>query len=264
MAKTMKVGKMYHHFEEVSKVYNSVRTTDPEPVKFISNYLGTNSRIEGADIGCGSGRYDLLLLKQIKKLHLICSDINQAMVDETARYLKKNAAKNFTTQVCDATELKFPVESLDCLFNFNTIHHLDPVKFLCQAVLVLRPGGHLFIYTRLKSQNMHSIWGRYFPGFYKRETRLYDLGQIKRWSDKVGSIHLHTIRLFQFPRTEKLARLLEQVKNKHYSTFSLYSEDELERAVKLFKKNVRSEIDDHGNICWTDENVMLVFRRDRI
>ena len=38
--------------------------------------------------------------------------------------------------------------------------------------------GRLFVYTRLPEHNARSIWGRYFPGFAQRETRLLTLGEL--------------------------------------------------------------------------------------
>ena len=48
------------HFERVAPVYESLRTTDEEPVRTIRQLL-PNRPVTGVDVGCGTGRYSKLL-----------------------------------------------------------------------------------------------------------------------------------------------------------------------------------------------------------
>ncbi len=64
--------------------------------------LQAKGKIRAADIGCGAGRYDLLLLQHLPGLHLTCADANGAMVEETARYLKSHEQSSFVAQRVDA------------------------------------------------------------------------------------------------------------------------------------------------------------------
>ena len=57
---------MARHFTEVSPVYRSVRTTDREPVERIARELEGLAKPRGADIGCGAGRYVLLMFETIR------------------------------------------------------------------------------------------------------------------------------------------------------------------------------------------------------
>ena len=54
---------MHRHFTEISPVYRTVRTTDREPVEWIARELDGLARPKGADIGCGAGRYVLLMFE---------------------------------------------------------------------------------------------------------------------------------------------------------------------------------------------------------
>ena len=56
------MNSMYGHFLNLSTSYNELRTTDQEPVLYIGEKLDSKNHIRGADIACGAGRYDLLLL----------------------------------------------------------------------------------------------------------------------------------------------------------------------------------------------------------
>jgi len=66
------VKNMYDHFSNVASHYRQVRTTDMEHIAFIKESLSRRTQIKAADIGCGAGRYDLILFQRIKNLHLTC------------------------------------------------------------------------------------------------------------------------------------------------------------------------------------------------
>ena len=252
---------MYNHFENLSCFYNELRTTDLEPIIFICKKLQNRSKLKGADIGCGGGRYDLLLLKHLPDLQLICGDVNEAMVNETTSYLTSLGQKKFSAHCIDASDLKLPKGALDFISTFNAIHHFDPVEFLNQAGRALKEGGYVFVYTRLKSQNMRNIWGKFFPKFVEKEDRLYDLSQIEKWTNKLESLKLEAIHFFNFNRKLSLKQLLSQAQKKHYSTFSLYTEVEFDKALKKFKNKIERNFEDVELVQWSDENVMILFCR---
>ncbi len=251
---------MHAHFSKVAPTYNEIRTTDPEPILYIKERLIDRDLIQAIDIGCGSGRYDLLLCNTISGIELICSDVNESMIMETNRYLKSHGVENFSTLHGDISMLELEYESMDCVLTFNAIHHFEPVTFLCKAANALREGGYVFIYTRLRSQNAKNIWGRFFPEFSKTETRLYDLHQVEQWMTSTD-MRLSTIEFFRFKRIASLAHLVHQATNRHYSTFSLYSSDAFERALQGFQENIKSHFPDPNHIEWYDENVMIVFQK---
>ena len=87
--------KTYDHFSRVSSSYRTMRTTDKEPIIFISESLKNLYSVKAADVGCGDGRYDLLLFQNLNKLHLTCIDINDSMLQEASNYLKSRGFSNF-------------------------------------------------------------------------------------------------------------------------------------------------------------------------
>lgn len=256
------MNKMYSHFSKLSASYNVLRTTDHEPVLYIKEKLGSKDPIRGADIGCGGGRYDLLLLEALPGLELICGDINESMIEETTSYLEDHGHRNFCARRIDAGDLQLPDKSLDFIATFNAIHHFDPLIFLNQAGKAIKNGGHIFAYTRLDSQNERNIWGQFFPNFREKEDRLYDLSEIDQWAGGIEAIYLEEIRFFRFKRIVSLEDLLNQAKKRHYSTFSLYSDDEFSAALTGFKQEIERRFEDVRQIEWTDENVMILFRKE--
>lgn len=258
----IRTQRMYGHFSEVAGSYNEIRTTDLEPILYIKDTLRGHGSIRALDVGCGGGRYSLLLFQQLPRLHLTCNDVNEAMVAESSRYLTAHGATNFSAVQADILDLQLEDASMDCIVTFNAIHHFDPVRFLHKTADALCKGGYVFIYTRLKHQNARTIWGRFFPGFCEKEHRLPDLAAVQSWMDLHTSVTLDRIEFFKFQRTATLGQLLHQAKNKHYSTFSLYSADEFTRALNHFETGIKRHFPDSDRIYWFDENVMIIFKKD--
>ncbi len=254
--------RLDEHFTNISRSYNDLRTTDPDPVRYIQEKLRDRTTISGADIGCGGGRYDLLLLEALPELSLICADVNEAMLEETARLLEGHGHKNFCTRRMEAPTMPLPQNSLDFVMTFNAIHHFDPVNFLHQVSRSVKEGGYVFIYTRLRSQNARNIWGRFFPGFNEKESRLFQMSHFEGWMDRVEGLGLSEIAFFKFRRIASLDHLMNQARNKHYSTFSLYRDGEFAEALTLFRQELHRNVRDLQCIEWIDENIMLTFKKD--
>ena len=126
----------------------------------------------------------------------------------------------------------------------------------------MRNKGYVFAYTRLKIQNARNIWGRFFPKFTEKEKRLYDLNNMEIWIDKLRFLVVENIHFFNFRRSASLKQLIHRAKRKHYSTFSLYTDEEFNNALKVFRQKLLSNFSDPEQIEWTDENVMLIFRKN--
>lgn len=251
---------MYTHFSNVSAEYRDIRTTDVEPIAFIRETLGKYSKVDAADVGCGTGRYDLLLFKYINNLNLTCIDINNHMLKEVSNYLRRNGYGNVKTIRANADDIPLDNNSMDCIFTFNAIHHFDFPKFIKKAGNIIKNDGRIFIYTRLRSQNARNIWGEYFPRFAELETRLYESNEMEHWVHESGSLRFETIKSFKYKRNTTLQGLVKQVRSKHYSTFSLYEENELEKAIDDFQENLKSKFRNTSNIEFFDENILLVLK----
>jgi len=266
MEKQKKISHHFsRHFSGVARRYVSLRKTDPEPILFIKKKLQKLRHIRAADVGCGAGRYDLLLFQHLgKPLRLLCIDSNKQMLEHLRKYLVKNKVKNFQTKKASVESLPIKSNSLDCIFTFNAIHHFSLIKFLREAKRILKNNGYLFIYTRLRSQDKKNIWGKYFPLFNKKELperRLYELDEFKKATKKIPKLMVQSTHLFKYKRIFDIDKLTEQAKGHHYSTFSLYSKKEFKESLAGFKKNLQRHFRDLKNISWSIENVLLVIRK---
>lgn len=250
---------MQDHFSAVAHAYNEIRTTDQAPVRFIHERLSNLDSISGMDLGTGTGRYAALLLQDIPGLHLTCVDRNEPMLREAAHLLAPMGPHRFNLLCADVDALPLQPRLFDCAMTFNAIHHFDLAAFLSGIRGILRSGGLLFVYTRLPEQNRRSIWGRFFPGFVAKETRLYDLDQVED-ALRAGGLALDSTEVFRYERETSLDRLLAQASAGHYSTFSLYGMKEFEDALAAFRANLDAAFSNTHDIRWTDENIMIMAR----
>ncbi len=251
-----------HHFSRISHKYRDLRTTDIEPLLSIKKKLNGSKKIEAADVGCGDGRYSLELFKSLgSRLNLSCIDGNPEMLKQLHNYLAYHKIENFQTKKAYAEDLLIEEGSLDCLFTFNAIHHFNLAGFLEEASRGLKDNGHLFVYTRLKSQNNRNIWGKYFPKFGQKETRLYGMDELNTQIEKATDLKLQNLEQFKYQRISNIERLVQQAENHHYSTFSLYNKKELKDSIKKFRQNIKQQFNGQKNITWFDENILLVMRK---
>ena len=254
-------ANMSRHFTEVSSVYRDVRTTDPEPVAHIAKELKGSANLKGADIGCGAGRYDLLLFQAIPRLRLTCIDANAAMLRHAAALLSGKGFDAFETRRTRVEDLVLEPGAYHFVCSFNAVHHFDFPDFLSTSRDGLADGGHLFVYTRLPEHNARGIWGRCFPGFREKETRLFELDDMRRWIEQADGLRFASATRFRYPRRASLDRLVEQARSRHYSTLSLYQRDEFEHALAGFEANLRRRFGDPEAVEWQDENILIHARR---
>ena len=254
----------YHHFSKIAHEYEDLRTTDIEPILFIKNKLGDLTKIIGADIGCGGGRYDIELFNHIGKgLYLICIDYNENMLRRLDKNLREHNIKEFNTVRTSANILPLATNYFDVLVTFNAVHHFNLLDFLKESSRVLRNNSRLFIYTRLRSQNQRNIWGRFFPKFYEKEKRLLEINEFEKTLKKVPDLILESIEYFKYKRKTNLEWLVQQAGKHHYSTFGLYSKKEFEESLNKFQITIMNHFKNPDKIIWNDENIMFNIKKGK-
>ena len=252
---------MYVHFSDVAVLYNDLRTTDLEPVMFIKDILDGNGNIAAADIGCGTGRYSVQFLQHLGLHHLVCIDINESMLEQVSSMLEAAGLANFRTIESAAEHIPLVDNSIDYIFTFNAIHHFDFVAFMQEAARIVRDGGSIIIYTRLRSQNAENIWGKHFPLFLVKEDRLYEMDELEQMIKLIPTLNIQCVKQFRYLRTASLGQLLNLARNSHYSTFSLYEKEEFASALGGFQRNITRHFSEPEHVKWFDEYTMLVVSR---
>ena len=251
------------HFSRIASIYEDLRTMDIEPIIFIRNRIQEFSSHKGADIGCGCGRYTAELFHLLgDNLHLTCVDENEDMLKQLKMNLAGMDLQNFKTVRTPANNLQVESNSLDFIVTFNAVHHFDLVGFLNESARTLKDNRYLFVYTRLRSQNKRNIWGRYFPKFHNKETRLYDLENFKKVLEKIKPLELDSLKYFKYKRRASTNWLIRRAIHHHYSTFDLYSKEEFYDALMKFRNTIAHNFSNRNDVFWEDENVMFVISRN--
>jgi SAM-dependent methyltransferase len=244
------------HFERVAAVYESLRTTDEAPVRRIARLL-PDRPVTGLDVGCGTGRYSRLLRGLLPDGSLLVgSDVSAAML---AQLNAGNHGRAVVVPLVSAAEeLPLRTASLDLVTAFNCVHHFDLGRFLTAVARVLQPGGQLFIYTRTPQQNARTIWGRYFPGFTEHERRLHSEAALRDAVRQTDGLTVVAAQTFRHPRSSTAGRLRAQAEGHHYSTFSLYTPDELRASIAAFLARLPGP-----EVSWVDEHLLVVIGGSR-
>ena len=253
------------HFAKVSARYRTLRELDVGAVRLISDVVARavdpGRPVRLVDIATGSGRYldavshgvgSALAMKVVS----IGLDLSLPMLQQ-ARLRAGHAGLRARHLVGAVEMLPFRAASCDVMTCFNAVHHFDLARFAGEAARVLAPDGLLVVYTRTPEQNRRTIWGRHFPEFATRETRLYEVNDVRAALDATGVFRAVRAQTVAWRVTTSLARLLEQATHYHYSTFRLYSEDTLRAAIDTFRQRVRQAFSDVTHITHDNDHVVV-------
>lgn len=97
----------------------------------------------GMDVGCGSGRWSVLVAPRVGHLHLLDAS------DEALAVARQNlaAANNVTFHRASVGELPVPDGSLDFAFSLGVLHHVPDTQAAIRAVAAkLKAGAPFLIY----------------------------------------------------------------------------------------------------------------------
>ena len=264
-----RAARLSDHFAQVSARYRTLRELDVGAVRLISDVVARAADpgrpVRLVDIATGSGRYldavshgvgSALALKVVS----IGLDRSLPMLQQ-ARLRAGHAGLRARHLVGAVETLPFRAASCDVMTCFNAVHHFDLARFAGEAARVLTPAGQLVVYTRTPEQNRRTIWGRHFPEFATRETRLHAVNEMRAALDATGAFGSVRAQMVLWRVTTSLARLVEQATHYHYSTFRLYSDEALRAAVDTFRQRVRQAFPDVTHITHDNDHVVVSVQR---
>lgn len=101
------------------------------------------------EVGCGQGVGVSLILRHFRPERVEAIDLDPAMVRRAQRrfrrYNERETGTELQFQIGDAERLPFPDASMDAVFNFGIIHHLeDWDRGIREIARVIKPGGMFF------------------------------------------------------------------------------------------------------------------------
>ena len=251
------------HFRHVSGRYDAVRTFHGSIVERTVEALRPLERpITLVDVGVGTGRYLIPILRCLEQM--VPGSVRAIGADAELAMLKTFAGRTesgLAVVVADGNRLPLKGSTVDAFLCFNAIHHFRLRSFLADAARVLVPGGRLLLYTRTPEQNRHTIWGRLFPLFTEKESRLYSAEEIRASLELDGRFQLVELAAVRHVEHASAGRLLDQARFRHYSTFDLYTPEELQRALEVFRHRLEADLEEDGTIEFTHENTWVTAER---
>ena len=261
--------RLSDHFAEVSARYRALRELDHGAVRILGNVVARAADQERPvrllDVATGSGRYLDAVSQRLSAVHAleivpIGLDLSPAMLAQA--HLHPGPTGPRARHVVGTVET-LPVRTASCnvMTCFNAVHHVDLARFVVEASRVLTPSGQLVVYTRTPEQNRRTIWGHHFPEFATRETRLYEVEDLRAALQATGAFTEVRTQTVPWTVTTSLSRLVEQAANYHYSTFRLYADDALRAAIDTFRQRVGQACHDVTRITYANDHLLVMAQR---
>lgn len=97
------------------------------------------------EIGCGRGVATEILLERFEAAHVHAVDLDPDMIAKARTRLAAYPQSRLTLQVADVTALDLPDASVDAVFEFAILHHVEDWQAgVAEIRRVLKPGGRFF------------------------------------------------------------------------------------------------------------------------
>jgi ubiquinone/menaquinone biosynthesis C-methylase UbiE len=100
---------------------------------------------EGADIGCGSGRWAVMVAPRVGRLHLV--DPSEALDVARAKFAGQGNSGNTVFHSLSVNSLPFAADSLDFAYSLGVLHHVPDTRAAIASIArVLKPGAPFLVY----------------------------------------------------------------------------------------------------------------------
>lgn len=121
----------------------------------------------GIDVGCGTGRWSMLVAPRVAHLHLLDASTQALAV---ARENLKSVA-NVSFHAASVAAIPVPDASLDFAYSLGVLHHVPDTQSAIEAIaLKLKPGAPFLVYLYYALDNR--------PAWYRALWRLSNLGRL--------------------------------------------------------------------------------------
>jgi ubiquinone/menaquinone biosynthesis C-methylase UbiE len=121
----------------------------------------------GIDVGCGSGRWAVLVAPRVAHLHLV--DASAAALDVARRNL--HFAQNISYHENSVAEMPLPANSLDFAYSLGVLHHVPDTQAALDAIAgKLKPGAPFLVYLYYAFDNR--------PAWYRLLWRISNLARL--------------------------------------------------------------------------------------
>ncbi len=121
----------------------------------------------GVDVGCGTGRWSMLVAPRVAHLHLL--DASAEALAVARQNLK--TANNVSFHAASVAEIPLPAQSLDFAYSLGVLHHVPDTPAAIAAIAAkLKPGAPFLVYLYYALDNR--------PVWYRALWRISNLGRL--------------------------------------------------------------------------------------
>jgi ubiquinone/menaquinone biosynthesis C-methylase UbiE len=118
-------------------------------VLWIMNRINLRPGARILEIGCGRGAGSCILKKAFHPSVLHSMDLDIRMIRMAGEYLSAKEIEGISFYVGDAASLPYPDETLDAVFGFGVLHHIEDWQAaLDEIIRVLKKGG-IYVFEEL-------------------------------------------------------------------------------------------------------------------
>ena len=113
------------------------------------------------EIGCGRGVGMQLILRLFEPASAEALDIDPRMIRLTQRRLRAYPPERVQAKIADVHKLPYADGSIDAIFDFGVLHHLEEWKSgLSEVSRVLKRGGYFYIEEYFPALYANAFFGR--------------------------------------------------------------------------------------------------------
>jgi SAM-dependent methyltransferase len=206
--------------------------------KYFCLFDWSNKPKRALDMGCGSGRWDVLVAPLVGEL--VAADASREVLEVARRNVQ---APNVSFLEATPDSLPYPDGYFDFIFSLGVLHHLpDTGGAICSLAKKLCPGGTLLLYLYYAFDNR--------PSWFRALWKIADWG--RRWISGLSFTWRHILSeiiavcvYWPLARTAKYFPVPDTWPLKFYAERSFYSmrTDALDRfGTRLEKRFTRTQI----------------------
>lgn len=230
---------MQINYDEISKIYDDVRTADLDLVQALLSEFPEAPTARVLDFGCGTGNFTELLRRCLPaKSGKVCG------IDPSEGMLSKARAKskNIDYRIGSSAAIPYDAESFDLVYMTDVIHHIrDLAGMFSEINRVLRPQGRCCISTQSHSQIAKRPIAEFFPGTVIVDQKRYpDIDVIETAGRDAGLQHYKNEILFENESIQIDQNYLQLVEKKGYSMLHLIPIEEYLAGYRELKSRLRN------------------------
>ncbi len=221
-------------YDKASRIYDQVRTGDPEMVQQILNGVSLSSRSLVLDIGCGTAN-NTLLFAAATGAHVAGLDISLGMLGKA-----REKTQHLPLIQASADCLPLLDESIHLVFMTEVVHHLPDIPTTLKEIhRVLERGGSFCIVTQSHEQIDRRQTSRFFPSTARIDKERYpDINEIEQLL-LVAGFDSVTPREYNFRPVRLGADFLDTVEQRGFSMLHKISDAEFELGLQNLKDAYR-------------------------